>query len=72
MSKNAITIEQLHLACRHVQEMMASGVTENLAIWTLELFGDVYAKLHGGGSATAPHVSEFRVIQDLPRSLHNP
>ena len=33
--------------------MMAAGVTENLAIRTLELFVDVYANLHTGGSA--PH-----------------
>ena len=57
-SKNSVSIEQLRLACRHVEELRAAGVTENLAIRTLELFADVYAKLHGGGSATPHHVSQ--------------
>lgn len=57
-SKNDITLEQLALACRHVREMMAVGVTENLAIRTLELFADVYAKLLTGGSATPHHVDQ--------------
>ena len=58
MSKNAVTIEQIKLACRHVNEMKAAGVTENLAIRTLELFADVYAKLHMGGTATPHHVDQ--------------
>jgi hypothetical protein len=55
VSKNIPTIEHLSIACRHVQELMAAGVTENFAIRTLELFTDVYAKLVKGGSAT-PHL----------------
>ena len=43
MIKNRISIEHLKLACRHVQELIAAGVSENLAIRTLELFADVYA-----------------------------
>ena len=58
MSKNAITVQQVQLACQHVQEMMEAGVTENLAIRTLELFVDVYAKLLTGGSATPHHVDQ--------------
>lgn len=58
MSKNAITIDQIRLACRHVDEMKAAGVSENLAIRTLELFCDVYAKIHTGGSATPHHVNQ--------------
>jgi hypothetical protein len=61
VSKNAITIEQLKLACRHVGEMVAAGVTENLAIRTLELFVDVYAKVHMGGSATPHHVDQVKL-----------
>lgn len=57
-SKNAQTIDHLSLACRHVEEMKAAGVTENLAIRTLELLADVYAKRHMGGSATPHHVSQ--------------
>jgi len=60
-SRNEITIEQLYLACRHVEELMAEGVTENLAIRTLELFTDVYAKLQTGGSATPHHVSQVKL-----------
>src|SRR5665213_4593935 len=56
MSKNALTIDQLQLACRHVEEMIAAGVTENFAIRTLELFADVYAKRHMGGKGqNSPH-----------------
>ena len=58
-SKNRITLTQLKLACRHVEELLAASVTENLAIRTLELFADVYAKMHTGGSATPHHVSQF-------------
>lgn len=61
MSKNALSIDHLKLACRHVEEMMEAGVTENLAIRTLELFVDVYAKLHNGGSATPHHVNQVKL-----------
>lgn len=60
-SRNEITIEQLNLACRHVEELMAEGVTENLAIRILELFTDVYAKLQTGGPATPHHVSHVKL-----------
>ena len=58
MSKNTITVPQIELACRHVQEMISAGVTENLAIRILEHFVDVYAKLLTGGSATPHHVDQ--------------
>lgn len=58
MSKNHVTIKHLMLACKHVRELMAASVTENLAIRTLELFTDVYAKMHTGGSATPYHVKQ--------------
>ena len=63
VSKNRPTIEHLSIACRHVQELMAVGVTENLAIRTLELFTDVYAKLVNGGSATPHHVKQVPLNQ---------
>lgn len=53
-SKNQPTIEQLHMACRHISEMKKVGVTMNHAIRLLELLADVYAKLLNGGSAS-PH-----------------
>jgi len=57
-SRNAVTVDHLALACRHFEEMVDAGVTENGAIRTLELFADVYAKVHSGGSATPHHVSQ--------------
>lgn len=57
MSVNAISIEHLLLACRHVEEMQAAGITENFAIRMLELFTDVYAKRRNGGSVT-PHAAD--------------
>ncbi len=56
MSKNAVTVEHLRLACRHVEEMLGAGVSENFAIRTLELFADVFAKRHmGGRGKNSPH-----------------
>jgi hypothetical protein len=60
MSKNRPTIEHLRIACRHVDELVAAGVTENHAIRTLELFADVYAKTHNGGSASPHHVDQVK------------
>jgi hypothetical protein len=62
LSKNRITIEQLKLACKHFDEMRAEGVSENLAIRTLEMFADFYAKLALGGTAN-PHYAH-----DVPKS----
>src|SRR5690606_1168352 len=63
MSKNRPTIEHLQLACRHVDELIEAGVTENHAIRTLELFADVYAKIHGGGSAVPHHARQVPKTQ---------
>jgi hypothetical protein len=56
-SINTISLGQIRLACQHVLEMKAAGVTENLSIRTLELFVDVYAKIRVEGSAT-PHSAD--------------
>jgi hypothetical protein len=61
MSKNAITIAQLEISCRHFQEMVAANVTENMAIRTLELFSDVYAKVQMGGSPIPHHVDKVEL-----------
>jgi hypothetical protein len=71
VSKNAITIDQLRLACHHVEEMIAAGVTENLAIRTLELFADVYAKLHMGGNASPHHVGQVKLWSIKATRLRN-
>ena len=60
-SKNQITINQLNLACRQAVELRDAAVSENLAIRTIELFSDVYAKLLCGGSATPHHVDEVKL-----------
>jgi len=64
-----LTIEQLSLACRHVDEMREEGVTMNLAIRTLELFADLYAKMHMGGSATPHHVGQVALWSVKARSI---
>jgi hypothetical protein len=69
MSRNSITIDQLNLACRHGEEMKAARVTENLAIRTLELFTDVYAKLLMGGSATPHRVDQIELWSVKAKSL---
>jgi hypothetical protein len=43
-SKNKLTIDQLKIACRHVRELIEAGVTENLAIRSLEEFTDFTPK----------------------------
>jgi len=50
---------------------MAAGLTENLAIRTLELLADVYAKLHKGGSATPHHVSQVPLWSKKAIQLRN-
>lgn len=69
MSKNKITIDQLRLACRHVGEMQKQGVTENLAIRTLELFANIYAKLSMGGRPSPDHVSHYTLWSREARRL---
>ena len=69
MSKNAISINQLMLACEHAKAMRGAGVTENLSIRTLELFADVYAKLHSGGSASPHHVRQVELWSVKARKL---
>lgn len=61
MSKNAVSIQQVKLACRHVEELMNAGVTENLAIRTLELFTNTYAKMRVVGKASVDHASEYEL-----------
>ncbi len=68
-SKNKITIDQLRLACRHVGEMRKQGVTENLAIRTLELFTNLYAKLSTGGRPSPDHVSHYTLWSCEARRL---
>lgn len=69
MSKNQITIEQLNAACRHFQEMLALGVTENFAIRQLELFANSYAKFHVVGNVSPDHVNDYQLWSDAALTL---
>ncbi len=68
-SKNKVTLTQLAAACRHVDELIDLGMTENLAIRSLELFADVYCKLSHGGSATPHHVNQVKLWSLAARRL---
>lgn len=61
-SINDVSIDQLQIACRHVLELMAAGLTENMSIRTLELLADVHAKRFCGGSATPHHVDQVEPV----------
>jgi len=67
MSKNAVTIKQLKLACRHVIELMAAGMTENHAIRSLELFANGYAKLRVIGTLAPDHASQYTLWSNAAR-----
>lgn len=51
--------------------MIAGGVTENLAIRTLELFADVYAKLQVIGNTLPNHVNHVKLWSVKARQLKN-
>jgi len=59
MSKNAHSIDQLKIACRHVIELMDAGVSENFAIRLLEQLSNMYAKYKALGSVTPDHVDDY-------------
>jgi hypothetical protein len=56
MSKNAVTVDQLRLACWHFRDLRCAGVSENYAIRTLELMTDSYAVVVHGGVPSPHHV----------------
>jgi hypothetical protein len=57
------------MACRHIDEMMAAGISENHAIRTLELFSDFYAKLHQGGAPSVHHADEVKLWSAAARKI---
>ena len=67
--RNAVTLNQIEIACRHVGEMREADVTENLAIRTLELFVDVYAKVYHDGTPAPHHVSQVCLWSTKAREL---
>ena len=54
MSVNALGVDQLRIMCRHIDELLAAGVSLNLAIRTLETAVDAAAKHMLLGNAS-PH-----------------
>ncbi|MBX7136304.1 MAG: hypothetical protein K1X67_26845 [Fimbriimonadaceae bacterium] len=69
ISRNAVTLDQIDAACRHVGELIALGMTENLAIRNLELFANVYAKLRIVGNASPDHFDQFELWSLAARRL---
>jgi hypothetical protein len=67
MSKNAPTMEQLKIACRHVLELIDAGMTENLAIRSLEIYANVYAKYRVLGAATPDHADQYELWSKAAR-----
>ena len=59
MSKNSITIEQIRITASCMEQLLESGMTENLAIRHLEKLVDVYAKFKIIGKVSVDHVDEF-------------
>lgn len=53
------TIEQISCACRHVTELVALGLKENMAIRTLELMVNVHAKCLAGYPPAPDHADQF-------------
>jgi hypothetical protein len=49
--------------------MREGGVTMNLAIRTLELYADMYAKMYKGGSATPHHVDQVTLCSVEARRI---
>ncbi len=55
------TIEQIACACRHVDELVALGLRENMAIRTLELLVNVHAKCLAGYPPAPDHANQFKL-----------
>lgn len=70
MSKNAFTIEQIQIACRHVDELLGAGVTENLAIRNLEQFANCYAKFRLIGNVSPDKPEHFPLWSKAARRLN--
>jgi hypothetical protein len=59
MSKNAPTLHQIKITCRHVIELRKTGMTENIAIRPLELLTNSYAKFRVHGHVSPDHADQF-------------
>ena len=59
MSINSIKIEQITIAARCMEQLLKSGMTENMAIRHLEFLANVYAKFKTLRKVSVDHVDEF-------------
>jgi hypothetical protein len=70
MSKNAVTIKQLKLACSHVNQLTKAGMTQNMAIRHLEFIVDVYASLLIQGAALPYSAKQFKLWSKAAKKAH--
>jgi hypothetical protein len=68
MSKNAPTIQQLNIACRHVVELIEARMSENLAK-SLEIYANVYVKYRVHGEAKPDHADQYDHWSKAARKL---
>jgi hypothetical protein len=61
MNKNAVTIQQIEMACRHAGELMTSDVSENTAVKTLHRLIDVYCKRRLLGYMSPDHADDYQL-----------
>jgi hypothetical protein len=57
--RNAPSIEQLKMLCRHVVESMESGMSENWAIRLLEQVANMYAKYRVFGYVAVDSADQY-------------
>lgn len=67
MSKNMLTIKQLKILCRHVNELLGAYFTENLAVRLLELGANNYAKYKLLGTTAPDHADQFEMWSKAAR-----
>lgn len=71
MSRNKPTIEQLHIICRTVRELMKAGQTQNAAIRQLEEQSEWYARAHHFGMTNLPPISKLPLWSVAAREAYN-
>ena len=75
MSVNALSAEQLSLMCRHVDEAVSAGVSFNVAIRSLEIALDAFAKhrVYGNTSPLSANQipeEQWSVAAKADRQMH--
>ena len=67
MSKNAPTLHQIKMTCRHVIELRKTGMTENIAIRLLEQLTDMYGKYRVVGHVSPHHADQYELWSKAAR-----